>query len=499
MRSISVKVTFLYLFLAIINISIFTFIIYENQIDLITENIKLETKETASNIYTQLNTLIEEIENEQENYNERNLIVDKVINKLNTLVDNYVFFLENGEIMGKKWPDFSINDLYLQKASRSIANRDIGGQLFYLEIIEEQNEILFYIPINILIISDAIILFPLKMEDVKGYLRNLYFLITVIISVIAIFHIAFGFTLNFLIIHPLKLLMKKSQDISRGNLTARVDIKRKDEFGTLGQSFNHMAESIESKINQLNDHNRLMQLELKMAGEVQTSIYPIIRETELFKLAVYHNPLVEVSGDFHDIFPLGNNRYGILIADISGHGISAALITMLVKDTFNKTVHKHVDARECIVDINTQLSNMMETYDKFFTAFYIIIDENRVVSFANAGHEKCILLRPTQHKLFEMTTEGSFIGISETVNKSYKSKTWQLEPKDKIILLTDGIKEARNINKEEYGLLTILKILKYNENLSCNELLDNLLQNFRLFKGNSPRKDDETILIIDMK
>ena len=363
---------------------------------------------------------------------------------------------------------------------------------------EKDNLIQFYIPISLFSDSETIIMFPLDIIDVNGYLKYLYILISVIISGSILFHTLFGFSLNYLIIHPLKSLTKKSKEISEGDLTARVKTKRQDEFGTVGKSFNHMADSIQKTIIKLDEQNKRMKLELSMAGNVQKSIYPQAINTDIFKMAVYHKPYVEVSGDFHDIFKLDNNQYGFLIADISGHGVAAALITMLVKDTFNKNVKNHNNARDLIISVNTELSNLMNTYDKFFTAFYLILDNKKNINFTNAGHEKAILYRQVENKLYALTTEGCFMGVSENVNSSFQYKTLQLISGDKIILMSDGIREAMNANKDQYGLFQIYKILATNPRLSCQDLLEYILQDFNQFKGNENSSDDETIMIIEI-
>ena len=250
-----------------------------------------------------------------------------------------------------------------------------------------------------------------------------------------------------------------------------------------------MAQSVQDKIVELNEQNQKMLLELKMAAEVQKSIYPTIRKTRLFDIAIFHRPLMEVSGDYHDIFALGPNRYGVLIADISGHGVSAALITIMVRDLFGKSA-KYV---------NTELGNLMNDFQKFFTAFYLIIDENKKVMYSNAGHLKSYLTRPSSSKIYELDTRGFLVGVSAALNHIYESKATSLQAGDKIILYTDGIVESLNSREEQYTSKRLLLSIKKNDSYPCKVMLKNMINDFNRFVDFSKRRDDETLMILELK
>jgi sigma-B regulation protein RsbU (phosphoserine phosphatase) len=305
--------------------------------------------------------------------------------------------------------------------------------------------------------------------------------------------------LHRLVIRPIKVLSQKSDEISKGDLSARVNIKRRDELGQLSTAFNQMAQSVQEKITELDDQNKKMILELKMAGEVQKSIYPKVRRTKLFDIAIYHKPLMEVSGDYHDIFPLGANRYGILIADVSGHGVAAALITILIRDLFGKSVKKYNDTRDLIRYINAELGNLMNDFQKFFTAFYLIIDENKKIIYSNAGHLKVYLSRPSMNKIFELDTKGFLVGVSADLNNIYESKKTTLQEGDKLIFFTDGIIESLNSHEEQYTTKRLLHSIIRSDKLSCREMLRSVIQDFHKFMDPAKRRDDETLMVLEIK
>lgn len=502
MRSISVKVTLLYIFLAIINIAFFAFMIIENQLDLITENTKFRANETATGIYTQLNPLLQEINNNKQRYNSQDVIIDALKQKLDSLfLKNYIIFKEDKTILYKENKDSKLDEENLIDYTVAESRKEFMGQFYHSRIKEKEYKILFYVPLNIASpgLEDAALYFPVDMHNIDQELDALYFYILVIISFIAVFHIIFAIILHRLVIRPIKHLSQKSNEISKGDLAARVKIKSKDEFGQLGTAFNHMAQSVQDKIVELDDQNKKMLLELKMAAEVQKSIYPTIRKTKLFDIAIYHKPLMEVSGDYHDIFSLGPNRYGILIADISGHGVSAALITIMVRELFGKSAKKYNDTKELIKYVNTELGNLMNDFQKFFTAFYLIIDENKKIIYSNAGHLKTYLSRPSISKIFELDTKGFLVGVSPDLNHIYESKATNLQAGDKIILYTDGIIESLNSNEEQYSSKRLLLSIKKNDKEPCKTMLKNVIHDFHKFIDLSKRRDDETLMILELK
>lgn len=504
MKSISTKVTLLYIFLSIFNISIFTFYIYENQMDLIIENTKLIIKDKANEIYKNLNSVIIEINNNQNKYNSEEIILKTINRTIENMISQYIIFKissnKNADILYESTKDFKMEQEYIQRAELSAANKEFSGKFFDSQIDDKQNEILFYVPLSINKLENTFLLFRLdKMKEMNTRVKTLYFLVGFIIIVISIFHLVVGVLLHLIIIRPIKTLSKKSNEISKGNLSARVQIKRKDEIGQLGIAFNDMASSIQEKIVELDKQNKKMLLELKMAREVQKSIYPVIRQTDKFDIAIYHRPLIEVSGDYHDIIPLGNNRYGIIIADVSGHGIAAALITMLIKNFIQRSAYKYKDSKEFMIFMNTEFANLMEEYNSFFTAFYLIIDEDNIITFSNASHLKPYLLKTNDNKMYELDTNGGVIGMSEDFNKKFLSKRIKLKSNDKIILFTDGIIESQNKNDEMFDFDRLVKTIVKNNKYNSEIMLKNILKDFNDFIDAEKRRDDETIIILEIK
>ena len=183
---------------------------------------------------------------------------------------------------------------------------------------------------------------------------------------------------------------------------------------------------------------------------------------------------------------------------MSGHGIAAALITMLIKNFIQHSAWKYKDSKEFMIFMNTEFSNLMEEYNSFFTAFYLIIDENNITTFSNASHLKPYLLK-SNNKMYELDTNGGVIGMSEDFNKKFRSKRIELKSNDKLILFTDGIIESINKNDEMFDFNRLIKSIVKNNKYNCEVMLNNILKDFSDFIDIEKRKDDETIIILEIK
>ena len=338
-----------------------------------------------------------------------------------------------------------------------------------------------------------------------------------------------GIVLGRIIVKPLMCFKKTADDISAGNFSARVEINTNDEFALVGNTFNKMAASVEAFVTGLKEESNLMNMELDSAGQVQKGIYPKIREFTGGQIAVYDNPLEKVSGDFHDFIELPNGNFGFFIADVAGHGVPAALITMKIKDLLGAVAANFEEPEVMMRFMNTTFDNMMERFSSYFTGYYLIYNpQTRILKYSCAGHPTPIIL----HKNSEIETfdlSGFVMGVSKEMSVNLNAAQIQLQPGDCIILYSDGITEARSsvggfLN--ESGLIKLLQVS--NQEIETNArlprvdykifdditsrqkpdpestrkvdlLLERCVARFKRFTKDSERKDDETLIIIEVE
>ncbi len=502
-KSIAVKISLLYILLAIANMAFFSIIIYENQIDLISENTKFHVMEVADSLLGSLNKLSAEIESGKGRITRRSNVIKEVSGLIKKITPSFGIFSEEGEVIYRSRPDFKIGQTDFVNGVRAVTSRDFTGKRYYTKVDEKTYDISFYIPFNIHTLKQSVLLLKFNMGEIHSRLENLYRMIILIIFIIAVFHVLFALLLFKVFVKPIKSLHKKSIDISEGDLTARAEVGQNDEIGELALAFNSMAKSVQDQIVTLQGQRALMEEELDMASKVQEVIFPHIKDNDRFNFCVFSRAAGRVSGDYYDIFDLGDSSYGFLIVDVQGHGVPAAMVTMLIKEKFRQHTPNFHDPSDLFKKINEEIIEILGEVDKestlFFTAYYFIIDKDNIVYSVDAGHLRPLIIRTNKNKLSMLKSGGIPMGISNDLDHLYETKIAKIEKGDKIVLFTDGIIEARNAERHEFGLEGILKSVKAFYKDPCDQLMRSIIKTLSEFTTIDGMKDDATILIVELK
>jgi len=241
--------------------------------------------------------------------------------------------------------------------------------------------------------------------------------------------------------------------------------------------------------------------ELAIAAEIQQSFLPrIIPRVEGFDVAGKCVMAKEVGGDFFDIIPfevvaLGRHRMGVLIADVSGKGIPAALFMALSRIIVRVNATWHRDEPALAIHDANNLIAADSTVGMFVTLFYGILDhENHSITFVNAGHNPPILFHAADRTISELEITGMAMGAVE--NTEYRSVICPLQPGDVMVLYTDGITEGNNENGEMYGEARLQEIIRSSVDLPADEILARILDDMKKFCGSVPQFDDITLMVI---
>jgi serine phosphatase RsbU (regulator of sigma subunit) len=499
-KSISFKVSLLYISLAVINISLFSVSVYENQIDLITENTKFKAYDLTNTILASLQKFAVELETDKIiQVKNKDDAVREISGLIGKSVSEYVIFTENGTLVysSKKKRTITVSDV--SSAKQAITNKDFMGKRFFTKIDTADHFIDFYVPLDFPFMKGDILLFRYYMKEISRSLNDLYFLISMVVLILAVFHVLFALMLYWLVIRRIKVLNEKSLRIKEGDLSARANIHSRDEIGSLADSFNSMASSIQEKITALERFNDIMTTELLLASEVQASIYPKFEKDDRFSFAVFHRPFAKVSGDYYDYVHITNDISGFIIADISGHGVPAALITMRVKELFDKNVAYFLNPTELFKHLNNEFSLSLSSHAAYFTSFYAIIDGDGYIRYSNAGHQTSLLMQYTDKKILGLQTNGLPIGISKELNSLYETKRTKINRGDKIVLYTDGLTEIKNPQKEEFGVNRLLDILRDSFYGSPEEIVETVKRRIREFTDIEKAHDDITLFVVELK
>ncbi len=499
-KSISGKIFYLYMTLALINIAFFSIIIFENQIELIVDNTIYQYKELAGGVAETLQFSAYDINTKNNTISDSKL--NNAVSIISRTIDNFLIISEDGKILAQKGENEAISERDVADSVKAITARDFSGTLYFTRVERSRSDITFYIPVKTGGVTDQVLIFRRSLYAMNDQLKAFYRQIGVVVFFLALFHIAVAFLFYRIFVKPLSNLHKQSSALSSGNYSARVEQISRDEIGELSLSFNSMADSIQEKVRTLEEYNSRMDFELSLAGDVQKLIYPEIKDNERFNLSLFSKPCGSVNGDYYDIFDLGENRFAFLIADVSGHGVPAALLTMTLKEKFNLYASAIDDPAEIFKILNTEILQMLTsemTIPHYFTGFYIVIENDNSVSFCSAGHPLPVYISKRNKCHSFLRSDGGVVGLMREMGESYTTEKVQMEPGDKIILLTDGILEAADHGNVQFGVDRILQVINEGINLPVKDNVAMIVQRLKEFTNIDKLIDDATILGIEIK
>jgi len=231
--------------------------------------------------------------------------------------------------------------------------------------------------------------------------------------------------------------------------------------------------------------------ELEVARRIQLSILPAEFPTSgKFRVAARYVPMTSVAGDFYDFVLADDARAGLLIADVSGHGVPAALIASMVKLAATSQRTQAADPAALLAGMNAALHG--NTQSQFVTAAYVYLDaQHEELRYSAAGHPPMLLLR--NGDVSEIAENGLILAAFDFA--AYESKSHRLQPKDRLLLYTDGILEAANAAGEFFGPERLSRVLRESAAVSAPEAADRIIRAVRAWA--STQEDDLTVLVCD--
>lgn len=312
----------------------------------------------------------------------------------------------------------------------------------------------------------------------------------------SIFFIVVGLSLTqFVIINfasPLNEIIQALKDIRRGNFDCKVIVRSNDEIGYTGDVVNEMAIELEER-------DRMRQ-SLFLAREVQQNLLPSanpqIEGLDIAGSSIYCD---ETGDDYYDFIISDANKdaqIGVAIGDVSGHGISSALLMAAVRSSLRQRSSLPGGAAEILSDVNRQLVNDVVDSGQFVTMFYLIIDPiKKHLQYVRAGHDPAIFYNPNTDGFEELGGTGMALGVDKNWNvKAYSKKS--LKNGQIIFLCTDGIWEARNLQGEMFGKERICNIIGKNASLSADEIINIMIASLKSFQQGAQIQDDITMVVI---
>jgi PAS domain S-box-containing protein len=235
--------------------------------------------------------------------------------------------------------------------------------------------------------------------------------------------------------------------------------------------------------------------ELRIASDIQRSFLPEhIPPVAGFDLAAISVPAMEVGGDFYDFIPGRDGGLGMVIADVSGKSVPAALFMALSRTIVRANATHHQSGTEILQDANDMISADSRS-GMFVTLFYGVLDEKtRSLVYANAGHPPPLLFRISEGDFAELEVTGIALGIM--CKMAYEERRISLSTGDVLVLYTDGITEAINRDMEQYGIKRLSSVVRNARALSAQGIMESILEDISRFSGDQAQFDDITMIVV---
>jgi sigma-B regulation protein RsbU (phosphoserine phosphatase) len=296
-------------------------------------------------------------------------------------------------------------------------------------------------------------------------------------------------------------LFEGTARVQQGDFAHRIRIESRDQLGDLASSFNRMSASIEHLLHVQREKQRLDD-ELRIARDIQKSLLP----TEPPKVnglgvADLCEPAREVGGDYYDFFDLGAGRIGVLVADVSGKGTSAALYMAELKGLMLALSHAEPSPRRLLLDVNRCLAGHLDNRS-FVTMIYAVIDlEAGTLTCARAGHTPLIAVSNGRSEV--IVPQGMVLGLripgaSERFDQMLEEHTRPIRPGDVVVLYTDGITEAMNERGDLFGDAALAEVVAHHHMLDAGGIRERVLREVRAFVGQAEPHDDMTLIVLKL-
>ena len=349
----------------------------------------------------------------------------------------------------------------------------------------------------------------LAMDDIqRQILVFVAVLLGIIVALLAVVVLIYSIYINRGIIAPLLAVKRAASTLVSSNMERldefEIDVHTGDEIEDLAEAFKRMTKELSAYIVNLSAvtaEKERIGTELNVATHIQKSMLPCIfpafpnrREIDIYATM---DPAKEVGGDFYDFFMVDDRHLAVVMADVSGKGVPAALFMVIGKTLIKDHTVPGSDLGEVFTRVNDLLCES-NSEGLFITAFEGVLDlATGEFSFVNAGHEMPFICRAGGNYTAYKVKAGFVLAGMEGMK--YRAGSIVLAPGDKVFQYTDGVTEATNAQNELYGMERLEGVLNANKEKSPMELLPSVKADIDRFAGGAPQFDDITMLCLEYK
>jgi sigma-B regulation protein RsbU (phosphoserine phosphatase) len=337
---------------------------------------------------------------------------------------------------------------------------------------------------------------------VNSYMSTAVTVVVISILLVVILAVILSLRFSTTISKPISLLTEEAGEIGKGNLDHTITLMTGDELEELAHAFNIMTDELKLYIKDFEkvtaDKERIA-TELSVATHIQASmlphIFPPYPDRKEFDLFGSMEPAKEVGGDFYDFFLADDKTLAVVIADVSGKGVPAALFMVIAKTLIKNNAQMNKSPEQVFNEVNNILCESNEG-GMFVTCFMGYLDvETGVFTYVNAGHNPPVIKRVDGSWEFLPCKPGFVLAGMEDIN--YKPQSITLNKGDMVYMYTDGVTEATDQVEDLYGEKRLLSTLNSNNSSDITDVLESVKNDIVLFANGAEQADDITMLIME--
>lgn len=350
-----------------------------------------------------------------------------------------------------------------------------------------------FVSIVVIMVFTRDIVWLSKMEQNEAALHQAQ--LSVAYEVSFVFMVLLALVVNLIISYSrnLKLLFANQtrtlKRVSQGDLSRKVPVATRDEFGVIAGYTNSMIDGLK--------HRSELISALKMAEEVQQNLLPQgapeIPGLDIAGTSIYCD---ETGGDYYDYFKLPSDKFGVVVADASGHGVGAAMHMTTVRAFLHFGIRSYQSPAGLLSDVNHYATLDSAATSRFMSMFFLEIDlSEQTLRWVRAGHDPAKIFGPSNRKFERLSGKGIALGvIGDYTYTDNRLQGW--EPGSVILIGTDGINETRNDAGEMFGFNRLHQVIFNNVTESAEAIQDAVIDALLSFQGNATQEDDITLVII---
>ena len=304
-------------------------------------------------------------------------------------------------------------------------------------------------------------------------------------------------------VKPIQVLTDGVRAIGQGSLGGKISVEGPAEIGAIASVFNEISEKFKRAQESVLEQEKL-QKEIEVAKQIQQALLPKKHPAVSgYDIAPYYQAAKEVGGDYYDFVEVDEDTLGVVVADVSGKGVPGSLVMTMIRTALRMEARGNKNASDVMSKMNDFVTDDMKK-GMFVTMFYVILDsKNRIISYASAGHNPMILYRANTRDIFFLNPKGFPVGIAlpdETLfRRSISLEKIKLKKDDMLLMYTDGVTEAMNEKREQYGEERLIELVKENGQLPPTEFIDVLEKDIKAFTRGNAQNDDITVVAVKEK